>query len=83
MPASAPCAVTAPASDPIQVEPTPSLMFSPSGSVPIGITSAPARLSSRGASSYAAPCAQSTTTRSPASGAPPSPDGTVDSRWSR
>ena len=59
---------TAACSAPRLVEPQPSLMLMPSGSTPIAITSAPASASSRGASAYAAPCAQSTTIRQPASG---------------
>ena len=73
MPASAPCLVTSARSTSRWVEPQPSLMFSPSGSAPIAITSAPACRSIRGANSAAAPCAQSTTTVSPASGAAGSP----------
>src|SRR2546429_381203 len=68
MPASAPCSTTAADSAPSAVEPQPSLMFRPSGSSPIVMTSAPARRSACGAIRYAAPCAQSATTRSPASG---------------
>ena len=49
--------------------PHPSLMFLPSGSALIACTVAPSRRSSAGASSDAAPLAQSTTTRIPSSGA--------------
>ena len=47
------------------VEPQPSLMLSPSGSAWIAITVAPASRSARGPASYAAPSAQSRTTREP------------------
>src|SRR6478609_2672369 len=53
-------------------------MFNPSGLPPMTTTSAPARRYTSGARSDAAPCAQSTTTRSPPSGL-----GVAMSRWSR
>ena len=49
IPASAPCSTTAADSTSRWVEPQPSLMFSPSGSAPIAMTSAPARRSRPGA----------------------------------
>ena len=58
------------------VEPTPSLMFQPSGSACSAVTRAPAAAYARGAACEAAPCAQSTTTCSPASGV-----GVADARW--
>src|SRR6266699_1315322 len=82
MPASAPCSTTAADSAPSAVEPQPSLMFRPSGSSPMVMTSAPARRSTSGAIWYAAPCAQSATTRRPASGGC-GWSGSVASRWSR
>src|SRR5947208_1725516 len=82
MPASAPCSTTAADSAPSAVEPQPSLMFRPSGSSPMVMTSAPARRSACGAIRYAAPCAQSATTRRPASGGCGC-SGSVASRWSR
>ena len=47
------------------VAPTPSLMLKPFGATPIGITSAPSSWNTCGATSYAAPCAQSTTSFRP------------------
>src|SRR5262245_5932976 len=69
----------------MHVEPTPELMLRPSGSAPITMTCAPARRSKSGANREAAPCAQSTTTRSPASGAAALPwrSRTVPRRYSR
>ena len=55
------------AREPMWVEPTPSLMFSPSGSPATTTTSAPARRNSSPATEDAAPLAQSTTTFRPAS----------------
>ena len=49
------------------VEPQPSLMLQPSGSAPMTTTSAPAARSAAGATSLAAPLAQSTTTCRPSS----------------
>ena len=60
------------------VEPQPSLIFSPSGEIPIGITSAPSSLSNTGAISYPAPFAQSTTTVSPSR---VNPSSRVDLAW--
>ena len=47
------------------VEPTPSLMFRPSGSAPMTVTRAPASRNVSGETPDAAPCAQSSTTCSP------------------
>ena len=88
MPASAPCLATSADSVSRWVDPQPALMFSPSGSAPMAITLAPAIWSRRGANAEAAPCAQSTTTVSPASGAGSTgpavgPGGAEASRCSR
>ena len=65
MPRSAPCSTTAACSCSRWVEPTPSLMFSPSGSAPITTMSAPAARKTSGEQPLAAPWAQSRTTFRP------------------
>ncbi len=67
-PTSAPCSTTALRSGSRWVEPQPSLMFSPSGSAWMAITSAPAARSACGPTTAAAPSAQSSTTFTPSRG---------------
>ena len=70
-PASAPRPTTALATRSGCVEPTPALMLRPSGSAPITVTVAPSARNAAGATSDAAPFAQSSTTWSAANGVPP------------
>ena len=65
MPASAPVAATFAANASKLVEPHARLMLKPSGRLPMAVTSAPISANTRGATSYAAPCAQSTTSFMP------------------